>query len=96
MGIGIRHLAFAGATALAATFVAMAPAAAEDCKPKEIDIGGRTVEGGCGKLKIAVAIAASNNVYLQANIQAAKDAAAKNGADIEIFDANWNPANSFN
>jgi ribose transport system substrate-binding protein len=88
----------AGALAVAGSQVAAPPAIAQDaCKPHAIDIGdGKTIQGGCDKLKIAIAIAASNNVYLQANIQAAKDAAAKNGADIEIFDANWSPVTSFN
>lgn len=93
-----RGILCAGALALVGSLAIAAPAMAEDaCTPKEIDIGdGKTIKGGCDKLKIAIAIAASNNVYLQANIQAAKDAAAKNGADIEIFDGNWSPVTSFN
>jgi ribose transport system substrate-binding protein len=94
---------FAGCVfALAASVMPLATAdvaKADDaaCEPHDIDIGGgKTIKGGCGQLKIAVTIAASNNVYLQANIQAAKDAAAKNGALLDVFDANWNPVNSFN
>ena len=98
IGSGLRSIAAFGAAAAVTALLSMTSiAGAEECKPHEIDIGGgKTVTGGCDKLKIAVAIAASNNVYLQANIQAAKDAAAKYGADIEIFDANWDPVNSFN
>jgi ribose transport system substrate-binding protein len=40
-------------------------------------------------LKIASFHGGSNNTYLQANIQAAKDTAAKYGASIHIFDANF-------
>jgi ribose transport system substrate-binding protein len=97
-GLGMKSLAGTGVVVAAAMFMSMAPASAqESCTPHQIDIGGgKTIEGGCERLKIAVAIAASNNVYLQANIQAARDAAAAHDADIEIYDANWSPVTSFN
>jgi ribose transport system substrate-binding protein len=67
------------------------------CTPHKIDLGnGIGVMGGCGKLKIAYLDAATNNVYLQAGIQAAKDAAKKFGAEVTVFDANWSPTTQFN
>jgi ribose transport system substrate-binding protein len=92
---------FIGAVFLAAVALTLGSgtARAEDpaCKPHDVDLGdGKSAKAGCGKLKIAVVIAASNNVYLQANIQGAKDAAAKNGAELDVFDANWSPVTQFN
>jgi ribose transport system substrate-binding protein len=67
------------------------------CEPHQIDLGeGKTVTGGCEPLKIAYLQAATNNVYLQANIQGAKDAAEAAGAEIKVFDANWTAATQFN
>jgi ribose transport system substrate-binding protein len=87
-----------GAAALAAAIVGFsAPASAEDCKPHTIDLGGgASIEGGCKPLKIAFLSAATNNLYLQAGIKGAKDAAEKYGATVDVFDANWNPATQFN
>lgn len=99
--LGLKIAIVGGCAILSALATTASPgsAKAEDaaCTPHDIDLGGgKSIKGGCGKLKIAVVIAASNNVYLQANIQAAKDAAAKNGADLEVFDANWSPVTQFN
>ncbi len=55
-----------------------------------------SVTGGCEKLNIAFLSAATNNLYLQAGIRGAKDAAAAVGADIKVFDANWSPTTQFN
>ncbi|MBN9019290.1 MAG: sugar ABC transporter substrate-binding protein [Rhizobiales bacterium] len=84
--------------ALAASLLAGAtPAAAEDCKPHAIDLGeGKSVQGGCAPLKIAFLSAATNNLYLQAGIKGAKDAAEKYGVTVDVFDANWDPATQFN
>lgn len=74
-------------------------ALAEDagCTPRDIDLGnGISVKGGCGPLKIAFLSAATNNVYLQAGIKGAQDAAAKYGAEVDVFDSNWSPATQFN
>jgi ribose transport system substrate-binding protein len=67
------------------------------CTPHKIDVGnGMSVMGGCGKLKIAYLDAATNNVYLQAGIKGAKDAAKKYGAEVTVFDANWSPTTQYN
>ena len=47
-------------------------------------------------LKIANFEAGSNNSYVQARIKGAKDAAAKLGASIELFDAGWDSTKQFN
>ena len=84
-----------GAAAVAATSGSDTVLAA--CEPHKIDLGeGKSVTGGCEPLKIAYLQAATNNVYLQANIQGAKDAAEEVGAEIEVFDANWSPSTQFN
>ncbi len=71
--------------------------AEEACKPHRIDLGGdASVMGGCAPLRIAFLSAATNNVYLQAGIKGAKDAAAKYGATVDVFDANWSPVTQFN
>ncbi len=68
-----------------------------ECQPHAIDLGeGMTVEGGCEPLKIAFLSAATNNVYLQAGIKGAEDAAAAGGATVEVFDGEWNPETQFN
>lgn len=67
------------------------------CEIREIDVAnGRTVTTHCDGLKIAAVVFATNNVYLQANIQAAKDTAAAAGAEITIFDGAWDPTTTFN
>lgn len=84
-------------TAMLVAISTGAAIAAEECTPHEIDLGeGKTVTGGCGPLKIAFLTAATNNVYLQAGIQGAKDAAKKVGAELEVFDSNWDPATQYN
>jgi ribose transport system substrate-binding protein len=78
---------------------AAAPAKAEDaaCKPHLIDLGGgKTIEGGCGPLKIAFLTAATNNTHLQAGIKGAQDAAKEIGATIDVFDPNWSPTVQYN
>jgi ribose transport system substrate-binding protein len=70
--------------------------AGEACTPHKIDLGGKTVEAGCKPLRIAFLSMATNNQYLQAGIQAARDAAAKFGATIEVFDGGWSPSTQFN
>ena len=83
--------------AAAAALVGSATGAPAACKPHKIDLGGgQSMMGGCGKLKIAYLDAASNNVYLQAGIQAAKDTAKKLGAEMTVFDANWSPTTQYN
>lgn len=72
-------------------------ATGEDCQPHSIDLGDdMAVEGGCEPLKIAFLSAATNNVYLQAGMQGAQDAAAAAGATIEVFDGGWSPETQYN
>ena len=67
------------------------------CAPHKIDIGdGKSVTGGCGSLKIAYLSPATNNVYLQSAIQGILDAAKSVGANVEVFDSNWNAATQYN
>jgi ribose transport system substrate-binding protein len=67
------------------------------CQPHKIDLGnGKSVTGGCDPLRIAFLMGCSNNVYCQAVIKGATDTAAKLGANIEVFDSNWNPTTQFN
>jgi ribose transport system substrate-binding protein len=73
-------------------------ASAEDaCAPHDIDLGGGvSVKSDCKPLRIAFLSAATNNVYLQAGIKGAQDAAKKYGVTVDMFDANWSPATQFN
>jgi ribose transport system substrate-binding protein len=81
-----------GALAAPAETPASAP-----CQPHKIDLGnGISVTGGCRPLRIAYLAAATNNVYLQAGIHGAEDAAKAAGATITMFDANWQPSTQFN
>jgi ribose transport system substrate-binding protein len=90
------------ALALAAVFSAggagMRPAQAADaCTPHKIDLGdGKSMMGGCAPLHIALLMAATSNTHLQSAIKGAKDAAAKIGASIDVFDPNWSPMVQYN
>jgi ribose transport system substrate-binding protein len=67
------------------------------CQPHKIDLGnGKSVTGGCEPLRIAFLMGCTNNVYCQAVIKGATETAAKIGATMEVFDANWNPTTQFN
>ncbi|SEQ19247.1 ribose transport system substrate-binding protein [Faunimonas pinastri] len=85
-------------TAFLAAAGAVAPAHAEDaCTPHKIDLGeGKSMMGGCGKLHIALLMAATNNTHLQSAIKGAKDAAAKIGATLDVFDPNWSATTQYN
>lgn len=48
------------------------------------------------ELKIADFEAGSNNSYVQARIKAVEDKVNEIGAEVEIFDANWDPTNQVN
>ncbi|MBL8600028.1 MAG: sugar ABC transporter substrate-binding protein [Devosia sp.] len=74
------------------------PAQAQDnaCKPHAVDLGGSAIEIGCEQLRIAFLSAATNNVYLQAGIKGAQDAAAAHGAIVDVFDGGWDPLTQFN
>jgi ribose transport system substrate-binding protein len=93
----LSTVAFVLGAALSAS-LSTAPARADDaCKPHPIDLGeGKSVMGGCGPLHIALLSAATNNTYLQAGIKGAKEAAAKIGATIDVFDPNWSASTQFN
>lgn len=74
------------------------PAAADTaCAPHKVDLGdGNAIEAGCKPLRIAFLSMATNNQYLQSGIKGAQEAAAKIGAEIEVFDGGWNAATQFN
>jgi len=94
--LGAPHLLGFGSALVIATALS-AGAANAACEPHAIDIGGgRSVMGGCDPLKIAFLTAATNNVYLQAGIKGAQDAAAEVGATVDVFDGNWTPATQYN
>ena len=95
--IGVAVAAFALSAVTAGGMFGSSGVAQAACEPHEIDLGdGKSVTGGCDTLKIAFLSAATNNLYLQAGIRGAEDAAAAVGAEIETFDANWSPATQFN
>ena len=95
--LGVAAAAFVLSAVTAGGMVGASGTAQAACEPHAIDLGdGKSVTGGCDTLKIAFLSAATNNVYLQAGIRGAEDAAAAVGAEIEVFDANWSPATQFN
>jgi ribose transport system substrate-binding protein len=96
--ISKRALLACGAAAFLSLAAGALPAAADEaCTPHKVDLGeGRTAEAGCKPLRIAFLSMATNNQYLQSGIQGAKDAAAKIGAEIEVFDGGWNPSTQYN
>jgi ribose transport system substrate-binding protein len=72
-------------------------ARADDCKPHSIDLGdGKSMMGGCAPLHIALLMAATNNTHLQSAIKGAKEAAAKVGATLDVFDPNWSASVQYN
>lgn len=87
-----------GLAILAATVaVTLTASSAMACETHKIDLGeGKFVEGGCEPLKIAFLSLGTNNVYLQAGIKGAQDAAAKAGATLDVFDAGWTAATQYN
>jgi len=98
-GRRVRAAGLFGAASAIALSVALfgGAASAEECAEKTIDLGdGKSVTGGCEPLKIAFLTAATNNVYLQAGIKGAQDAAAEIGATLDVFDGNWTPATQYN
>lgn len=94
----ISTVALALGTVLMAGSTLSTTARADDaCKPHPIDLGeGKTVMGGCGSLHIALLMAATNNTHLQSAIKGAKEAAAKIGATLDVFDPNWSPSTQYN
>jgi ribose transport system substrate-binding protein len=67
------------------------------CDAHKIDLGGgKFVMGGCGPLKIAFLTIGSNNVYVQAGIKGAQEAAKAAGATLEVFDAGWSATTQYN
>src|SRR5688572_22109665 len=85
-GRRVRAAGLFGAASAIALSVALfgGAASAEECAEKTIDLGdGKSVTGGCEPLKIAFLTAATNNVYLQAGIKGAQDAAAEIGATLD-------------
>jgi len=94
----LRRLVALVAAGSVAAVMSLSPASAEDaCTPRHIDLGaGKTIEGGCGPLKIAFLTAATNNTYLQAGIKGAQDAAKEIGAELDVFDPNWSPTTQYN
>lgn len=95
--IGVAAAAFAFSAVIAGGMFGASGTAQAACEPHAVDLGdGKSVTVGCEPLKIAFLSAATNNVYLQAGIRGAEDAAAAVGAEIETFDANWSPATQFN
>jgi ribose transport system substrate-binding protein len=92
-----RLLSKYGVVAALAGGVSLAASAAFACEDHKIDLGGgKFVKGGCEPLKIAFLSLGTNNVYLQAGIKGAKDAAAKAGASIDVFDAGWSATTQYN
>ena len=86
-----------GTTIAAGSFTSSAARAEDACKPRKIELGeGQSVMGGCGKLHIALLMAASNNTHLQSAIKGAQDAAAKIGATVDVFDPNWSASVQYN
>jgi ribose transport system substrate-binding protein len=51
---------------------------------------------GGGKLKIALMYVGSTNTYLQAQIKAAKETAAKAGAEVTVYDSNFDSSKQIN
>jgi ribose transport system substrate-binding protein len=84
------------ALVLGAAGISQRASAEEACAPHEIDLGTVSVKSDCTPLRIAFLSAATNNVYLQAGIKGAQDAAKKYGVTVEVLDANWSPATQFN
>jgi ribose transport system substrate-binding protein len=95
--LGLRHALASGVCASLFSLSANTVTAGDACKPHRIDLGAqRSIEGGCAPLKIAIVMAGTNNVYLQANMRGAKDAAATAAASVDFFDAAWSPTTHFN
>jgi ribose transport system substrate-binding protein len=79
------------------TITAGQEAASAACEPHAIDLGdGKSVKAGCDQLKIAFLNAATNNVYLQAGMKGAEDAAKAHGAKLQMFDGNWSSETQYN
>ncbi len=75
---------------VSATEVVAAKAPAKDIgEPGQPPTGENRLIKSCKDLNIASFHGGSNNTYLQANIQAVKDTAEKNGAKVHIYDANF-------
>ncbi len=70
---------------------------AQACEKTTLDLGdGHTMDVGCETLSIAFLSPGTNNEYLQAAIRGVQEAADAAGADVEIFDAGWDPATQAN
>jgi ribose transport system substrate-binding protein len=85
-------------SAVLATVIPSGPSAAANssCKPHAIDIGkGISITGGCAPLKIAYLSSGSNNAYVASAIRGVDDEAKKDGATVEVFDANWNAVTQY-
>jgi ribose transport system substrate-binding protein len=65
------------------------PAAQPTSSTGQPPTGAARLIKSCKDLNIASFHGGSNNTYLQANIQAVKDTAAKNGVPVHIYDANF-------
>ncbi len=92
-----RSRAMIATVFLAATMSVSAHHRAEACEPHKINLGGeKAVTGGCEPLKIAFLSLGTNNVYLQAGIRGAQDAAKTAGVELEVFDAGWAATTQYN
>ena len=90
---GLRAIALP--VLLASVAVTAPPAFA--CDKTKVDLGaGQSLDVGCDPLSIAFLSPGSNNEYLQAAIRGVKEAAAAAGAQVEVFDAGWDPATQAN
>jgi len=73
-------------------------AAQQDCKDAHsVDVGtDKPVMAGCGDLKVAVFLAATNNAFIQANIKGIEEVAADAGVTVKFFDGKWDPTTQYN
>ena len=90
-----RTLRLTAVPLLTMPIVAGGPASA--CEKTKLGLGeDRSLQVGCDKLSNAFLSPGANNEYLQAAIRGVKEAAAKAGADVEVFDAGWDPEKQAN
>ena len=79
------------AIALSVTAVSTAVAQSSDEEPGQPPFGDDRLINDPSDLKIASFHGGSNNTYLQANIRAVEETAEALGAEVDIFDANFDP-----
>jgi len=87
-----------GAERAAALALALMAGSGAQAGETSIDVGYgiRVPVDPAAKLSIAYFSIGTGNSYLTANIRAAKETAAKGGADIQIFDAKFDPTTQYN